>query len=63
MKKAPCMRCAEREHGCHGRCEKYAAWKTDIKAAAEAKISQTAADVFITAGYMKSKSDWIKSHK
>lgn len=35
--KAPCHNCPERHPGCHGKCEKYQAWKaernkiTDVK--------------------------------
>ena len=25
----PCKNCSERQLGCHGKCEKYAAWKTE----------------------------------
>lgn len=63
MKSPPCKGCETRQHGCHGNCEKYAAWKADIKALAKEKIRQTEADTFITKGYIKSKSDWIRSHK
>ena len=26
----PCQGCAEREIGCHGKCEKYGAWKGEL---------------------------------
>lgn len=28
--KAPCKDCTEREVGCHGRCERYKAWRKDL---------------------------------
>ena len=28
----PCRECPDREVGCHGKCEKYAAWKDTIQA-------------------------------
>lgn len=28
--KAPCKDCAERELGCHSRCERYQAWRHDL---------------------------------
>ena len=27
--KSPCIKCDKREAGCHGRCEKYKAYKTE----------------------------------
>lgn len=63
MKSPPCKTCEERRHGCHGKCNRYAEWKADVDAMTKTKITQNLADCFITSGYMKSKSDWIKSHK
>lgn len=63
MKHPPCKGCEERQHGCHGKCKRYSEWKADVDAMTKTKITQNLADTFITSGYMKSKSDWIKSHK
>lgn len=31
----PCKECPEREIGCHGQCEKYAAWRVGVDKARE----------------------------
>ena len=33
---APCMKCEERQAGCHANCEKYKAWKAEYDTKAEA---------------------------
>lgn len=63
MKQAPCKDCENRQHGCHGKCEKYAEWKAEGSRAWHNKMALKSADDFRTASFMKAKHDWIRSHK
>ena len=38
QKMTPCWGCSDREHGCHGKCAAYHAYRSDLEAAAAQRL-------------------------
>ncbi|MCR4886288.1 MAG: hypothetical protein K5919_05170 [Clostridiales bacterium] len=55
MKNAPCKGCEDRRLGCHGKCEKYRAWRAGMDQAARRRQLEHAADDANIQGVMRSK--------
>ena len=46
MKKSPCLTCEKRYPACHGDCEEYKEWQSDIHAAKQSLNKDYALDNF-----------------
>ena len=61
MKQPPCKDCTERKIGCHGKCERYKAFKEYHEAEKQQKIREgNAADYFIESALRNRKRRRMK---
>ncbi|MGM9520091.1 MAG: hypothetical protein ACI3WS_05390 [Phascolarctobacterium sp.] len=51
----PCLDCAERHVGCHGRCEKYQSWNKEHQEYLKVKRQQEAIDIYNAGKAVESK--------
>ena len=65
MKNAPCKGCEDRRLGCHGKCEKYKAWRAGMdKAAEKRRLEHEADEASILAVIRTKKYHWnVKGRK
>lgn len=56
--KSPCYKCEERHIGCHGKCEKYAAFKADLE---KQKQDEAAANGMLSCS--RHKSELLKKRR
>lgn len=58
--KAPCKDCPDRQVGCHGSCEKYAAFQADNMRRAAANREAIIADSAVIEGTLRRAKDYQK---
>lgn len=58
--KSPCKDCPDRQVGCHGSCEKYAAFRADTLRRAAANREAIIADSAVIEGTLRRTKDYQK---